>query len=155
MERLYAIKGRAAAKPIPFLIKDRELLKTLVEEIPSVAEKLMAHYWPGPLTLIFKASEGLPAAMRGKANTIGLRISSHPIAHGICAQLIEPLTATSANRSGEEDLVDCQAIAQAIGDEVDLIIDSGPVPGIGSTVVDVTVAPPRIIRQGQIKNLIT
>ena len=148
MERLYAIKGREAARPIPFLIKDREMLAALVEEVPPAAVKLMERYWPGPLTLIFRAGEGLPLAMRGTANTIGLRISAHPVAQRICAQLNGPLTATSANRSGEEDLVDAERIAGVLGDLVDLIIDSGTVPGIGSTVVDVTIAPPRIVRQG-------
>jgi L-threonylcarbamoyladenylate synthase len=151
MERVYAIKGRAAARPIPFLIKDRGMLEALVEEVPPAAEEMMARYWPGPLTLIFKAKEGLPAAMRGTANTIGLRISSHPVAQGICARLNTALTATSANRSGEENLVDGKRIADILGDWVDLIIDGGPVSGIGSTVVDVTVAPPRIVREGMIK----
>jgi L-threonylcarbamoyladenylate synthase len=154
MERLYAIKGRAAARPIPFLIKDRGMLEALVEEVPPIAKELMEQYWPGPLTLIFKAREGLPPAMRGKTNTIGLRISSHPVAQGICARLDTALTATSANRTGEADLVDCQAIAQAMGDEVDLIIDGGTVTGIGSTVVDVTIVPPSIVREGMIKNLV-
>ena len=150
MERVYAIKGRGAAKPIPFLIKDYEMLESLVAEVPPVAGELMEQYWPGPLTLIFRAKEGLPAAMRGKDGTIGLRISSHPIAQGICAQLSAALTATSANRSGEEDLVDVKHIAAILGDRVDLIIDGGTVSGIGSTVIDLTVAPPRIVRQGVI-----
>ena len=151
MERLYAIKGRAAARPIPFLIKDREMLDTLVKEVPPLAEELIKQYWPGPLTLIFKAKQGLSAAMVGKDGTIGLRISSHPIAQGICAQLNAALTATSANRAGEEDLVDVERIAGIFGDQVDLIIDSGTVSGIGSTVVDLTITPPRIVREGMIK----
>jgi L-threonylcarbamoyladenylate synthase len=155
MERLYAIKGRAAARPIPFLIKDREMLESLVEEVPSVAGELMEQYWPGPLTLIFRAKEDLPPAMRGKDGTIGLRISAHPIAQGIVAQFNAPLTATSANRAGEEDLIDVKRIAGFFGDLVDLIIDNGPVTGIGSTVVDVTTAPPRIVREGQIRGLCT
>ena len=150
MERLYAIKGRAAARPIPFLIKDYEMLESLVAEVPPLAGELMKRYWPGPLTLIFRAKEGLPAAMVGKDGTIGLRISSHPIAQGICAQLNAALTATSANLAGGEDLVDVERIAAILGDRVDLIIDSGTVSGIGSTVVDLTVAPFRIVRQGQI-----
>jgi L-threonylcarbamoyladenylate synthase len=151
MERVYAIKGRAAARPIPFLIKDREMLEALVEEVPPLAEELMARYWPGPLTLIFRARKELPATMRGTANTIGLRISSHPVAQGICARLDTALTATSANRSGEEDLVDGKRVAAILSDWVDLIIDSGTVPGIGSTVVDLTLAPPGIVREGTIK----
>ena len=142
MERVYAIKGRAAARPIPFLIKDQEMLEALVEEVPPVARELMEQYWPGPLTLIFKAKEGLPPPMRGKAGTIGLRISSHPVAQGIC-------DASSTGRSpqraptspGKRTSLRSKRIAGIFGDQVDLIIDGGQVPGIGSTVVDVTVVP--------------
>jgi L-threonylcarbamoyladenylate synthase len=150
MKRLYAIKGRDEAKPIPFLIKDLEVLETLVEEVPPIGRELMARYWPGPLTLIFRAKPGLPVPLRSKDGTIGLRISSHPIARGIVEALDAPLTATSASLAGGEDLSDVEKLAQLFGDQVDLIIDSGRVQGKGSTVVDLTIAPPRIVRQGMI-----
>jgi L-threonylcarbamoyladenylate synthase len=150
MKRLYEIKAREATKPIPFLIKDQQMLETLVEEIPSIARELMERYWPGPLTLIFRARQGLLPPLRGENNTIGLRISAHPIARRIVEALDAPLTSTSANPAGEGDLIDCERIAQLFKDQVDLIIDSGKVPGTGSTVVDITVSPPRIVRQGMI-----
>jgi L-threonylcarbamoyladenylate synthase len=150
MKRLYAIKGRDEAKPIPFLIKDQEMLATLVAEIPSAGRELTARYWPGPLTLIFRAKQGLPAPLRGKDGTIGLRISSHPVARGIVEALDAPLTATSANLAGEEDLIDGKQLVQCFGDQVDLIIDAGRVAGKGSTIVDLTIVPPRIVRQGMI-----
>jgi L-threonylcarbamoyladenylate synthase len=151
VERLYAIKGREVDKPIPFLIKDQEMLATLVEKVPPLGRELMARYWPGPLTLIFQAKQGLPAPLRGKDGTIGLRISAHPIARQLVEAMDVPLIATSANPTGEADLTDVGSIAGIFGDQVDLIIDGGPVPGIGSTVIDLTASPPRIVRQGQIK----
>jgi L-threonylcarbamoyladenylate synthase len=151
MKRLYALKGREKAKPIPFLIKDQEMLETLVEDIPPIGRQLMEHYWPGALTLIFRAKEELPAPLRGRSGTIGLRISSHPIARGIVATVDAPLTSTSANPAGEGDLTDIQSIAQAFGDQVDLIVDGGQVGGLGSTVVDLTVTPPQVVREGMIK----
>jgi L-threonylcarbamoyladenylate synthase len=153
MKRVYAIKRRDKAKPIPFLIKDQEMLAILAEEIPPIGRELMERYWPGPLTLIFRARQGLPAPLRGKAGTIGLRISSHPIASGIVEALDAPLTSTSANLAGADDLIDGNQFAKLFGDQVDLIIDGGRVAGQGSTVVDLTVAPPRIMRQGMISVL--
>jgi L-threonylcarbamoyladenylate synthase len=151
MKRIFAIKARDKAKPIPFLIKDQETLAYLVEEVTPLGRELMDRYWPGPLTLIFRAREGLPPALRGKTGTIGLRISSHPIARGIVEALDAPLTSTSANLSGAEDFLDGNLLAQFFGDQVDLIIDAGQVAGQGSTIVDLTIDPPRIVRQGIIK----
>lgn len=151
MERIYAVKGRDALKPIPFLIKDREMLASLVEAVPPLGRELMERYWPGPLTLIFRAKKGLPMPLKGKDGTIGLRISSHPVARRIVEALDTPFTSTSANIAGEADFTDCEKLAQLFGSQVDLIIDAGEVPGIGSTVIDLTVAPPRIVRQGMIR----
>jgi L-threonylcarbamoyladenylate synthase len=154
MQRIYAIKGRAAAKPIPFLIKDEEMLATLAEEVPPVGRELIKRYWPGPLTLIFRAKQGLLPPLRSKAGTIGLRISSHPVAGGIVEALDALLTSTSANLAGAEDLLDGARMAEFFGSQVDLIIDAGKVPGRGSTVIDLTVAPPRMVREGMIKILL-
>jgi len=152
VKRLYAIKGREEAKPIPFLIKDQEMLAALVEECPPIGRQLMERYWPGALTLIFRAKQGLLPPLRSKNGTIGLRISSHPIARRIVEAMDAPLTATSANLAGEEDLIDGEQLAQLFGSQVDLIIDGGRVPGKGSTVIDLTVSPPRLVREGMIKN---
>lgn len=151
IKRLYEIKGREADKPIPYLIKDQEMLATLVDEIPPIGRQLMERYWPGPLTLIFQATEGLPPPLRGEAGTIGVRISAHPIARLIVEAVNAPLTSTSANPAGTGDLIDARSIAEILGDEVDLIIDGGEVAGRGSTVVDLTVDPPKVVREGMIK----
>ena len=151
MKKLYAIKGREKAKPIPFLIKDQEMLETLVEDIPPIGRQLMEQYWPGALTLIFRAAKGLPPPLSGEGGTIGLRISAHPIAQLIMEALDTPLTSTSANPAGEGDLTDPRIIARTFGDQVDLIIDGGQVPGIGSTVVDLTTTPPKVVRPGMIE----
>jgi L-threonylcarbamoyladenylate synthase len=153
IKRLYEIKGRGADKPIPFLIKDREMLAALVEEIPPMGRQLMGRYWPGPLTLIFRAKEGLPPPLRGEAGTIGVRISAHPIARLIVEAVNAPLASTSANPAGTGDIIDVRSITEALGDQVDLIIEGGEVAGRGSTVVDLTVDPPRVVREGMITKL--
>jgi L-threonylcarbamoyladenylate synthase len=151
MNRLYAIKGREKAKPIPFLIKDQEMLATLVEDIPHIGIQLMERYWPGALTLIFRAKKGLPPPLYGETGTIGLRISAHPVARLLLEAIGTPLTSTSANPAGEGDLTDIRSIARAFGDQADLIIDGGIVPGTGSTVIDLTTTTPKIVREGMIK----
>jgi L-threonylcarbamoyladenylate synthase len=151
VERLYKLKGREAGKPIPFLIKDQEMLDTLVADVPPIGRQLMEQYWPGPLTLIFRAKEGLPPPVRGEAGTIGVRISAHPIARLIVEAIAVPLTSTSANPAGEQDLSDAQSIADILGDQVDLVIDGGKVAGQGSTVVDLTTTPPTVVRPGMIE----
>jgi L-threonylcarbamoyladenylate synthase len=152
MKKLYTIKGRDKAKPIPFLIKDQDMLETLVEDIPPIGRQLMEHYWPGALTLVFRARKGLPPPLTGEGGTIGLRISAHPIPQRIVEAVDAPLTATSANPTGKGNLIDIQSITEAFRDQVDLIIDGGEVPGIGSTVVDLTKTPPKVVREGTIKN---
>jgi len=149
--RLYEIKEREEYKPIPFLIKDLQMLTTLVQTIPPIGKTLIQKYWPGPLTLIFWAKDDLHAPLRGKDGKIGLRISLHPIARMIVETLNTPLTSTSANLSGGEDLIDTQKIYQCFGHQVDLIIDGGEVQGVGSTVVDLTEIPPVIVREGVIR----
>ncbi len=151
VKRLYEIKGRDRGKPIPFLIKDLQVLADLVEEIPAHGRDLIERYWPGPLTLIFRAREGFPSPLRTGEGTIGLRISAHPIARMIVERLDTPLTSTSANRAGGEDFTDIEALSRGFGDAVDLIIDGGEVSGLGSTVVDLTVTPPKVLREGMIK----
>lgn len=150
VQRVYDMKGRDEDKPIPFLIKDLKMLTALVEEVPPMGRDLITRYWPGPLTLIFRANDGLPYPLKGNDGKIGLRISSHPIAKMILETMDTPLTSTSANPSGTGDLTDTQTIYQCFGHQVDLIIDGGQVTGLGSTVVDLTQIPPKIVREGMI-----
>jgi len=153
VKRLCQIKGRQHDKPIPFLIKDVQMLEALVEEVPSIGTVLIERYWPGPLTLVFRAKHGLPDPLFGVDGKIGVRVSSHPIARMLVEALGTPLTATSANRAGGEDLIDVRAIIQSFDRDVDLLIDGGSVPGVGSTVVDLSVTPPKILRRGMIREL--
>ncbi len=87
MKRLYAIKARDKEKPIPFLIKDEEMLASLVEEVPDIGRELIKRYWPGALTLIFRAKKRLGPPLKGKDGTIGLRITGHPVARRIVEAL--------------------------------------------------------------------
>ena len=151
VERLVKLKGRPGGKPISVIIKDACVLKTVAREVPPDATRLIKRFWPGPLTIVFKAVDGLPAALTGESATIGVRVSADPTAGRLVAELSAPLTATSANPSGEEPPVTAEEVLRYFGKRLDAIIDGGRLPGrSASTVVDVTGAELKILRAGMI-----
>jgi len=149
--RLFEIKGRRFDKPVPVIIGDREGLEGLVAEIPREAEKLMEVFWPGPLTLVLKALPTVNGRLTAHSGKIGVRLSSHPVARRLARGLGGPVTATSANRAGEKECSSAVEVMSALGDRIDGLVDGGRTPGgKGSTLVDVTVYPPAILRDGVI-----
>ncbi len=149
--RLFEIKGRRFDKPVPVIIGDREALEDLAEEIPREAEKLMDAFWPGPLTLVLKALQTVNPRLTAGSGKIGVRLSSHPLARRLARGLGGPVTATSANRAGEKECSSAVEVLSALGDRIDGLVDGGRTPGgKGSTLVDVTVDPPAILRDGVI-----
>ena len=151
VERLVKLKARPGDKPISIIIKDACVLKTVVSEVPPVATELVRRFWPGPLTIVFKAVDGLPGALTGSNATIGVRVSAHPTAARLAAELSVPLTATSANPSGEEPPVTPEEVLSYFGKTLDVLIDGGRLPGrLASTVVDVTGGEANILRAGAI-----
>jgi L-threonylcarbamoyladenylate synthase len=149
LARLFALKARPAAKPVLVLIAGPEMLFQTVRAVPAAALPLMAAFWPGPLTLILPARLDLPPLLTGGTGTVGLRQPRQDLVCRLMAALGLPLTGTSANRSGQEPLATAAAVARELGGEVDLILDAGPCPGgLPSTIVDVTVSPPRLVRAG-------
>ncbi|MBI3015341.1 MAG: threonylcarbamoyl-AMP synthase [Candidatus Tectomicrobia bacterium] len=151
VERVMALKGRSAEKSFPLLIADETWLAGLVGEVPESALVLQRAFWPGPLTLIYRASTGAPAHLVSHAGTIGLRISRSPVAQGLVRQLGVPLVATSANRSGEPCPGDVDSILRSLGEGADLYLDGGELPpSRGSTVVDVSAKDPLLLREGDL-----
>jgi L-threonylcarbamoyladenylate synthase len=149
VRRLFAVKQRAPVDPVLVLIRGREDLNDLVTEITPAADLLMNAYWPGPLTLIFRAAPKISTALTGGTGTIGLRFSSSTAVCRLLEELSGPLTGTSANRSGGFPATTAQEVEQALGSDVDLILDGGRTAGgLPSTVVDTTVTPARLIREG-------
>jgi L-threonylcarbamoyladenylate synthase len=156
VEKIFRIKGRNFRNPLPVIIADDGEIVPLVEEIPAAATLLMKIFWPGPLTLIFRAAPPVSSRLTGGTGKIGIRVSSHPVARFLAAGLAGPLTATSANPSGGPECSSADAVIRALGDLPDAVIDGGTTPGgAGSTILDVTFFPPRILREGAIpRNLI-
>jgi L-threonylcarbamoyladenylate synthase len=151
VEKIFRIKGRDFRNPIALIVADEREVVPLVEEIPATAKILMQRFWPGPLTLIFRAAPSVSSRLTGGTGKIGIRVSSHPVARFLAAALSGPLTATSANLSGGPECSSANAVVRTLGDLPDAVIDGGPTPGgAGSTILDVTVSPPRILREGAI-----
>jgi L-threonylcarbamoyladenylate synthase len=149
LSKIFRIKQRPADKPLLILIHSLDQLEELTQEVTGNARKLMEHFWPGPLTLIFRAAPGLPDALTAGTGTIGIRLPDHPFTRRLLETLDRPLTAPSANISGTGELRTAQQVENALGEKLDLIIDGGPAPGgKPSTVLDTTTNPPTLIREG-------
>jgi len=151
LARLFALKARPPEKPVLVLIAAPETLSRLAREVPEAASRLMAAFWPGPLTLILPARPDLPRRLTGGTGTIGVRQPRQLLVCRLMTALGLPLTGTSANRSGQEPLTAASEVARELGEGVDLVLDAGPCPGgLPSTIVDVTAAPPRLVRAGAV-----
>lgn len=150
---LRRLKGRSEGKPILLLIGDRQQLKPLVRTIPIAATYLMDGFWPGPLTIVFPAAEGLSDAVTAGSGSVGIRLSAWPPLVDLLRR-VGPLTGTSANREGATPVQTAQEVQEQLGDAVDLIVDAGPTPGgLPSTVIDVRDSI-RIVREGAIPRAI-
>jgi len=151
VQRVFDVKGRDRKKPILVIIKNRNQLEGLVDHIPSTAEKLMDAFWPGPLTIIFKASPHVNPILMGLGGGLGIRIPNNQI----CLKLLElcnvPLTSTSANLTGQNSPLSIADVQEAFQNKLDLYIDGGISSNrIPSTVLDMTMERPVIRRRGRI-----
>jgi len=151
IQKIFAIKGRDFQNPIALIIGQTDDVSPLVQDVPQLAQKLMAAFWPGALTIVFSAEDIVSPLLTAGSGKIGLRVSSHPGAWRIVKILKKPLTATSANLTGAPECVSASEVALQLGDKIDAIIDLGTTPGAkGSTIIDVTSTPPTILREGTI-----
>lgn len=150
-KKIYKAKGRPSDNPLILHIAENSQLDELVEEIPDVAKKCMEKFWPGPLTMIFKRSDIIPDAVTGGLDTVAIREPSHKIANKILKAVHLPIAAPSANISGRPSPTKIEHVLEDLDGKVDIVVDGGKsVVGIESTVLDVTVDPPMILRPGKI-----
>ncbi len=151
VRRVFDLKGRPEAKPVLVLVDSVAMVEGVAAEIPPRARALMAAHWPGPLTLVLRAAAGLPAEVTAGTGTIGVRLSPHPVARGLVRALGAPVTAPSANLSGAPPPVSAAVVLAAFAGRLDVLLDGGDTTGgPASTVLDVTVEPPRVLRAGPI-----
>jgi L-threonylcarbamoyladenylate synthase len=151
VRKLYALKSRPRDRALPLIVGDRYTLITCVKEIPEQAEELMDRFWPGALTLIFEAKEHIPALLTGGTGKVAVRIPGESVAFQFISELRLPITATSANPSSMPPADSPEAVIAYFGERIGCLIDAGKTPGgEPSTIVDVTVSPPKVLRQGSI-----
>lgn len=151
LERLFAVKQRSPDKAVPVLIGDQEQLVLLAHEIPPLYSSLMKTYWPGPLTLLFDCRKDLPEILTAGRGTIGVRISSHPVARRLLEAAGMPVTATSANISGKQAAMQASEVVDQFGDGIDMLLahDQG-MTGSCSTVVGLDSGELKLVRPGVI-----
>jgi len=149
--RIFAVKDRSAERALPLIAADAAQIEECVGPIPRLALRLVERFWPGPLTLLLPAPPRLAAGVSGGTGTVGVRVPAHAAARRLCAACGTPLTATSANRSGEPPSADPDVVARTLGDRIDVLVDAGPTTGgPPSTIVDVSGTSPRLVRAGAI-----
>jgi tRNA threonylcarbamoyl adenosine modification protein (Sua5/YciO/YrdC/YwlC family) len=151
VSRLFAVKGRAAGQALPLIAADAAQVAVHLGAVPPLGARLAQRFWPGPLTLIVVAPASLVRDVTGDTGTVGVRVPADAVARAIAAACGRPITATSANVSGQPATSDPDDIERTLGDRIDLLIDTGPTRGgAPSTIVDVTSAEPRLVREGAI-----
>lgn len=154
VERVFNIKQRPVTNPLLVLIDNIRQLDLLVQQIPEAAYLLIEQFWPGNITLVFNALDNLPAALTAGTGKIGVRIPGHPVARELVKQVKIPITGTSANISGQAGCSDISELDPQIAYSVDMILDAGILKGgAGSTVVDVTCNPVKVIREGVVSRV--
>ena len=151
VERLFTLKGRTAKNPVSVIIPDVSMLEKVAVEVTPLARTLIKRFWPGPLTVIFKARPNVPALLLGSTGKIGVRVSSSPVAKRLSETLSSPITATSANPSGSPPPASAEEVLAYFNGSIDVLIDGGRLPGrLGSTVVDATGESLAVVRAGEV-----
>lgn len=151
IDRVFQLKQRAADKPLLVLVAGSYDIEKLVQDIPEAAIKIMDSFWPGCVTIVFKAAASLPHNLLGQTGKIGIRVPGHPIARALVKAFGRPITGTSANLSGQAGCFRIDDFNPLLVEQLDLVLDAGPLKGgAGSTVVDVTGENPVILRVGEV-----
>jgi len=151
VKKIFKAKGRPSDNPLIVHIADFTELFRLVKKIPKITEILAKKFWPGPLTLIFLKKKIVPNKVTAGGNTVAIRIPKNKTALKLIKDSGFPIAAPSANLSGRPSPTTAQHVFEDLGEKIDLIIDGGKTDiGVESTVVDLTVKPPQILRPGGI-----
>ena len=147
-DRLFLVKGRPRSVELPLLVADEEQALSLATAVPDCARRLMAHFWPGALTIVLPRGPEVSADLGEEDETIGLRCPNHPVPLALC-RAMGPIATTSANRHGEDPVTTAAALAAGLSG-VALVLDAGTCDGTSSTVVDSTGEVPKLLRAGGI-----
>lgn len=150
VDRLFRVKGRSSDHALPLVAADFAQAQQ-VGVLPPLARRLATQFWPGPLTLVVRATAGLAPSVHAESGKVAVRVPAHLVARELARLVDHPITSTSANRSGESPPATADAVVAMLGNEIDLVLDAGETSGgLPSTIVDVTGAPMRLVRAGAV-----
>jgi len=153
VDRVYEIKSRSRHKPLSLLIEDVDQAEELAKPLPDEFRALAKKFWPGPLTIIVKAASRLPLKVTANTGNVALRIPNSAIPLAVVQAARIPITATSANLSGESECTTADAVREQLGVRIPIIVDGGTSPrDVASTIVDLTDEEARwkVLREGAI-----
>ncbi len=149
--RVFEAKGRPFGQPLPVQIASVDEVEALARDVPDTARKLLADFFPGPLTLLFWRQPTVSLTITGGGETVGLRMPDHPVALGILRAFGAPVVCPSANTTGRRAAMSAADVLEDLDGRIDLVLDGGPTTDrTPSTVLDVTISPARIVREGKI-----
>jgi L-threonylcarbamoyladenylate synthase len=149
--RLYAVKGRPPGMAIPLLLSDAALMQSVCTVIPPLAWILAERFWPGALSLVLLRAMAVPSLATAGGPTVAVRVPDQPLVRDICRALGAPLAATSANLHGRPAPVTADEAWTAVAGQVPLLLDGGRCPGgRASSLLDLTVTPPVLLREGPV-----
>lgn len=149
--KIYAAKGRPSDNPLIVHICTFEDIYSIVREVPKEAEQIAKAFWPGPLTMILPKADKVPLETTGGLDTVAVRMPSHPVARKLIAYAGGYVAAPSANTSGKPSPTVAKYVMEDMAGKIDAIIDGGEVGiGLESTIIDLTVSPPQVLRPGYI-----
>lgn len=151
VDRVYEIKSRSRHKPLSLLVESVDQAEELTRPLPSEFYALARRFWPGPLTIIVKAAPRLPLKVTANTGNVAIRVPAAPIPLAVIHESGIPITATSANMSGESECTTAKGVQEQLGDRIPLIVDGGESPRtVASTIVDLTDSEWRILREGAV-----
>jgi L-threonylcarbamoyladenylate synthase len=146
---IYRLKNRDPSKPLSVIIADVKDLEKLVADIPPRFASLPVEFWPGPVTIVFKASAAVPDVLLGPSRSIGIRLPDFSWLRALVRHSGVFLTATSANRTSGEENRDPKKVLSEFSGKIDLMVDGGLTPGsLPSTIVDVSKDTFEVLREG-------
>ncbi|MBC6360776.1 L-threonylcarbamoyladenylate synthase [Lactobacillus apis] len=152
VKSVYAAKGRPSDNPLIVTVSDEAMVSDYAKEIPERAQKLMKHFWPGPLTiLLFVKPNALPKAVTGGLDTVAFRCPDDKLTHDLISKLGYPIVGPSANTSTKPSPTTAQHVYHDLNGKIAGIIDGGPTRvGLESTIIDLSVETPVVLRPGEI-----
>ncbi len=151
IKKVFSAKGRPQDNPLIVHIADMEMLGVIAAEIPKEALTLAAKYWPGPLTIVLKKTDRVAESVSAGLSTVAVRMPSHKIAKAIIEYTGLPLAAPSANISGRPSTTSAEHVLNDLDGRVDgIVLADESAVGVESTVVNLSVTPPRLLRPGAV-----